>query len=327
MHPRAFLAMVCAAVLLTVVAPGHAQGPAKVYRIGVLDTSPITPNPNLDAFRQALRELGYVEGRNVVFEFRSGADRAGAFPSLAAELVRLKVDLILTRGTAAVTAAKNATTTIPIVMAASGDPLGTGVVSSLARPGGNVTGLSALTAEVSGKRVQLLRDAIPGVRRLAVILDRGTGLADQQWQTTAETARALGIEPQLIEIARAEDLEPAFDLAVKRRADAVVVGLGSIMQGNVARIAALVTRRRLPAAFISREFVDAGGLLAYGVSYPDSYRRAARYVDRIFKGAKPADLPIEQPTKFEFVINLRTAQTFGLTIPESVLLRADEVIR
>ena len=305
----------------------EAQKAEKVYRIGVLDPSQLARNAtNLDAFRQGLRELGYVEGQNFVLEYRSPGSRANGFPDLANELVRLKVDLILTRGTAAAAAAKNATRTIPSVMAASGDPLGVGVVTGLARPGGNVTGLTALTSEVSGKRLQLLKDAIPRIQRIAAVFDRGTGFVTT-WRATEEAARSLGLVPQLLYIEKAEDLGSAFDAAFKGRADAVVVGLGPVMQNNVGRVVDLAARHRLPSAFVSREFVDAGGLMAYGVSYPDSYRRAALYVDKIFKGAKPSDLPIEQPTKFEFVINLKTAKALGLTIPPSVLLRADDVIR
>ena len=312
--------------LSTVTFAAEAQKAGKVYRIGVLDPAPVVPNANLDAFREGLRELGYVEGQNLVIEYRSPAGRPGVFPDLAAELVRLKVDLILTRGTAAVTAAKNATRTIPIVMAASGDPVGTGVVTGLARPGGNVTGLSALTVQVSGKRIQLLKDAVPGIKRIAAVLDTGR-LVPQQWPAMERSARSLGVEPHLVEITKADDLGPAFDLAIKHRAEAVVVGLGPVTQNNVGRVIDLATMHRLPSAFISREFVEAGGLMSYGVSYPDAYRRAAAYVDKIFKGAKPADLPIEQPTKFELVLNLKTAKTLGLTIPQLVLLRADAVIR
>jgi len=221
-------------------------------------------------------------------------------------------------------AAKNATRTIPIVMAASGDPLGAGVVTGLARPGGNVTGLSALTAEVSGKRLQLLKEAIPGARRLAAFLDRGAPVT--QWRGTEQAARSIGLRPQVFYVERAEDLGPAFDAAVKQRADAVLVGLGAVIQSNVGPVVELAARHRLPTVFGSREFVVAGGLMAYGVSYPDSYRRAASFVDKIFKGAKPADLPIEQPTKFELVINMKTARALGLTVPPSLLLRADQVI-
>jgi putative ABC transport system substrate-binding protein len=209
-------------------------------------------------------------------------------------------------------------------MAASGDPLGAGVVTGLARPGGNVTGLTALTAEVSGKRLQLLKEAIPGARRVAAVLDRGAPLTN--WRATEKAARSIGLQSQVFYIDKAEDLGPAFDAAVKQRADAVLVGLGAVIQSNVGRVVELAARHRLPSAFNSREFVVAGGLMAYGVSYPDSYRRAASYVDKIFKGAKPADLPIEQPTKFELVINMKTAKALGLTIPPSLLLRADQVI-
>jgi putative tryptophan/tyrosine transport system substrate-binding protein len=303
----------------------EAQKTGKAYRIGVLEPTPVALNvANLDAFRQGMRELQYAEGRNFVIEYRSPEGQANRFADLAHELVRLKVDLILTRGTPAVTAAKNATRTIPIVMAASGDPLGVGVVTGLARPGGNVTGLSALTAEVASKRVQLLKEAIPKAQRLAAVLERGA-LATQ-WRATEEAARSLGLQSQVFYIEKAEDLSPAFEAAVKQRADAVLLGLGPLIQSNVRRVVNLAARHRLPSAFISREFVVAGGLMAYGVSYPDSYRRAASYVDKIIKGAKPGDLPIEQPTKFELVINMKTAKALGLTIPPSLLLRADHVI-
>jgi putative ABC transport system substrate-binding protein len=312
-------------LLFAVPLATEAQKAGKVYRIGVLDPTPVALSvTNLDAFRQGLRELQYVEKQNLVIEYRSPEGRADRFPDLAHELVRLKVDLILTRGTPAVLAAKNATQTIKIVMAASGDPLGAGVVTGLARPGGNVTGLSALTVEVSGKRLQLLKEAIPGARRLAVFLDRGAPVT--QWRATEQAARSMGLRPQAFYVERAEDLGPAFDAAVKHRADALLVGLGAVIQSNVGPVVELAARHRLPAVFGSREFVVAGGLMAYGVSYPDAYRRAASFVDKIFKGAKPADLPIEQPTKFELVINMKTAKALGLSVPPSLLLRADQVI-
>ena len=324
MDRRAFISGIAGGLLAAPLA-AVAQQTGKVYRIGVLDPTPEALNvANLDAFRQGMRELQYAEGQNFVIEYRSPEGRADRFPDLAQELVRLKIDLILTRGTPAVTAAKNATRTIPIVMAASGDPVGTAVVTGLARPGGNVTGLTALTAEVSGKRLQLLKEAIPGARRVAAVLDRGAPVT--QWRATEQAARSIGLEPQVLYIGKAEDLGPAFDAAVKQRADAVLVGLGAVIQSNVGRVVELAARHRLPSAFSSREYVVAGGLMAYGVSYPDSYRRAATYVDRILKGAKPGDLPVEQPTKFELVINLKTAKALGLTIPQSLLQRADQVI-
>jgi len=305
------LTIVTVVAVLLFAAPlaAEAQKAGKVYRIGVLDTTPVALNvTNLDAFRQGMRELQYVEGQNFVIEYRSPEGRANRFPDLARDLVRLKVDLILTRGTAAVMAAANATRTIPIVMAASGDPVGTGVVTGLAHPDGNVTGLSALTVEVAGKRLQLLKEAIPGAQRLAAVFDKGS-VPVTQWRTTEQAARSIGLHPQVLYIEKAEDLGPAFEAAVKQRADAVLVGLGPVIQNNVGRVAELAGRHRLPSAFISREFVVAGGLMSYGVSYPDSYRRAATYVGKIFNGAKPADLPIEQPTTFGLVINMKSSAT------------------
>jgi len=323
---RAFIAVIAIGSLAGPL-PAGAQLRREVHKIGMLETvSPSVNAANLDAFRQGLRALGYVEGQNFVIEYRSVDGRPERFPELAAELVRLKVDLILTRGTMGVTAAKNATGTIPIVMAASGDPLGAGLVAGLARPGGNVTGLSALTTEVSGKRLQLLKEAIPGSQRIAALLDMSNPTLATQWRAIDQTARSMGLLPQLVDVRKAEDLGAAFDAAVKQRADAAIVGLGAVMQNNVGLIVSLAAERRLPAVYPSRDFVNAGGLIAYGVSYPDSYRRAATYVDRILKGAKPGDLPVEQATKLELVINVKTAKALGLTIPPSLLLRADELI-
>jgi putative ABC transport system substrate-binding protein len=326
MDRRAFITVVGWSIL-TGPLVSEAQQVGKVYRIGVLDTLPVAQNAaNLDAFRQGMRELGYVEGQNFVIEYRSPRSRGNEFPDLANELVRLKVDLILTRTTAAVAAAKNATRTIPIVMAASGDPIGTGVVTELARPGANVTGLNALIRELAGKRLQLLQEAAPKIQRIALVFDRGTTVP-LTWQTTEQAARSLGLEPQLLYVETADDLGPAFDAALKQHANAVLVGLGVVMQNNVRRVVDLVAKHRFPSVFFSREFVDAGGLMSYGIRYPDSYRRAAMYVDKILKGTKPADLPIEQPTRFELVINLKTAKALGLTIPQSLLVRADEIIQ
>ena len=290
MITRAALAATLVLCLFAAPFAAEAQQAGKTYRIGVLDTTPVTLNgANLDAFRQGLRALGYVKGKSFVIEYR-WAGAADQFPDLARERVRSKVDLILTRGQAAITAAKNATRTIPIVMAGSGDPLGTGVVTGLARPGGNVTGLSTFVVEVSGKRVQLLKDAIPGIRRIAAVNSKDR-LGGQRWRAIEQSARSMGLEPHLVEIAKAEDLGPAFDAAIKHRADAVVVGLGPVIQNNVARVVDLAKKHRLPAVFVSRELVDAGGLVAYGVNYPDLYRRAATYVDKIFKVRNRATCP------------------------------------
>ena len=305
----------------------EAQEPGKIYRIGMLETTSMALNAaNLDAFRQGLRELGYVEGRNFMIEYRSADGRRERFPELATELVRLKVDVILTRGTPAVMAAKNATGTIPVVMAASGDPLLSGVVAGLARPGGNVTGLSAIVVEVTGKRLQLLREVVPGVSRIAVLFDMGNPNNALQWKETEIAAPSLGVQPQLLDVRKPGDFGGAFDAAIRQRAGAMVVGIDALTQANHRSIIDLAAKHRLPAIYASREFVDAGGLVAYGVSYPHLYHRAASFVDKILKGAKPADLPVEQPTKFELVVNLKTAKALGLTIPPTVLLQADHMI-
>ena len=327
MERRTFIGVIAGGLFAAPLAT-EAQQPGKVWRIGVLETTSVALNAaNLEAFRQGLRELGYVERQNYVIEYRSADGRPERFPDLAAELVRLKVDLILTRGTPAALAAKNATRTIPIVMATSGDPLGTGVVSSLARPGGNVTGLSSIDAELVGKRLELLKEAIPGIARIALVLNLSNpALATQRKQIEA-AARSLGVQPQFLDVRKPEDLGRAFDTAVKQRADAVHVGLDTLTLTNLRRIVDLSAKHRLPSIYSSRDFVDAGGLMAYGMSRREAYRHAATYVDKIFKGAKPGDLPVEQSTKFEFVINLKTAKALGMTIPPALLSRADEVIQ
>jgi putative tryptophan/tyrosine transport system substrate-binding protein len=321
-------ALVVALVLSSIAAPlaVDAQRPEKLYRIGMLErTSPAINAANLEGFRQGLRELGYVEGKSFVIEYRSADGRDERFPSLAAELVRLKVNLILTRGTSAALAAKNATGTIPVVITGVGDPVGQGVVASLARPGGNVTGLSTLVTEIYAKRVGLLKELVPGAVRLAALINMSNPASPPQWKEVEKATRSLGLQAQLLDVRKPEDLGPAFDDAIRRRADALVVGLETLTQANQRVIVDLAAKHRLPAIYASMEF--AGGLVVYGVNYPDQYRRAASFADRIFKGAKPADLPVEQPTKFELVINTRTAKALGLTIPQSLLLRADQVIQ
>jgi putative tryptophan/tyrosine transport system substrate-binding protein len=306
----------------------EAQQAGKVYRIGMLETTSMALNSaNLEAFRQGLRDLGYVEGRNYIIEYRSADGRRERFPDLAAELVRLKVDVIVTRGTPAVMAAKNATATIPVVMAASAEPVLSGVVSSLARPGGNVTGLSADVVEISGKRLELIREVVPGVSRVAALFNMSNPNDALQWKEMESAAPSLRVQLQLLDVRKPGDFAGAFDAAVKRRAGALVVGIDALTWANHRPIVDLAAKHRLPAMYAGREFVDAGGLIAYGVSYPHLYHRAASFVDKILKGAKPADLPIEQPTKFELVINLKTAKALGLTIPPSLLQRADEVIQ
>ena len=321
------LAFVVAIFLLAAPLAAAAQQPGKVYQIGVLETIAASLNSeNLQAFRQELTALGYVEGRNLALEYRSADGRAERFPELAAELVRRRVDLILTRGTPAAIAAKKATTMIPIVMAASGDPLGSGLVPNLARPGGNLTGLSAVITELAGKRLELLREAFPTFSRVAMLWNPSNPTAANDWRETVAAARALGVMPLSLEVRKSEDFRPAFEGARKQRADVMVVTLDALMQNHHRQIVDLARRHRLPDVYASREFVEAGGLMAYGVSYPDLYRRAAIYVDKIFKGVRPGDLPVEQPTKFELVINLKTAKALGLTIPPSLLVRADQLI-
>jgi len=296
----------------------------KLHRIGVLErTSAAVNATNIDAFRQGLRELGYVEGESFVIEYRSADGHDDRFPVMAAELVRLKVDLILTRGTPAALAAKNATGTTPVIITGIGDPVGQGVVASLARPGANITGLSAAVTDIYPKRVQLLTELVPKASRIAVLFNMGNPALPPQWKEVEKATRSRGIEPQLLDVRKVADLEPAFDTAIRHRADALIVGIDTLTQANQRIIVSLAAKRRLPAIYASTEFT--GGLMSYGVNYPEMYRRAASYAHRIFTGAKPADLPVEEPTTFELVINPRTARGLGLTIPPSLLLRADRL--
>jgi putative tryptophan/tyrosine transport system substrate-binding protein len=324
MDRRMFLVTV-AGGLLAAPLVADAQPAAKVYRIGMLErTSPAINAANLDAFRRGLRDAGYVEGKNLVIEYRSAEGRDDRFPGLATELVRLKVDLIVTRGTPAALAAKNATQAIPVIITGLADPVGQGVVASLARPGGNITGVSAIVTEIYSKRVELLRELAPRVSRIAAILNMSNPSIPPAWKEIERAAQSLGIQAQLVDVRKPDDLGPAFDGAMRQRADAAVVGLDTLTQANQRLIVDLAARHRLPAVYASAEF--AGGLIIYGVNYPDHYRRAASFAERIFKGAQPGDLPVERPTKFELVINLKTAKALGLTIPPSLLQRADQVI-
>ena len=303
----------------------RAQSSSKVWRIGVLETTSMALNaPNFDAFRQSLRDLGYVERKNLIIEYRSAEGRGERFAELTADLLRLNVDVIVTRGTPAVLAAKKATTTTPIVMAAVGDPLR--VVSSLARPGGNITGLSGYTTDLEAKRAQLIKDLVPGAVQVAGLYNMGNPVAPPQWNRVQMAARKLGIELQLLDIRKAEDIAPAFDAATAQRVEAVVVGIDALTQENRTLIARLAADQRLPAIYVSREYIDAGGLIAYGPIYPDLYRRAAIYVDKILRGVSPSNLAVEQPTKFELIINLKAARAIGIQVPMTLLVRADEVI-
>jgi len=324
MDRRTFIGRVAGGLLAAPLA-AHAQEVGKVYRIGILEAIPAARNAaNLDALRQGLRDLGYVEGQNLVIEYRSADGRAERFLDLASELVRLKVDLLVTRGTPAARAAKNATETIPVVMATMGDPQPT--VASFAHPGGNMTGVTTFSTELTGKRLELLKELVPRLARVALLHNMGNPAAPPEWAETQTAARALGLQAALLDVRRPDDLGRAFERAVRQHVDALLIGADGLTQMHQQAILDLVARQRLPAAYPTREFVEAGGLMAYAVSYPDLYFRLASFVDKIFKGAKPADLPIEQPTKFELVINLKTAQALGLTVPQSLLLRADAMI-
>lgn len=325
MKRREFILAVGAAAVWPLAA--RAQQPAKTYRIGVLETVSLASNAkNIDALKRGLRELGYVENQNYVLEYRSADGDAGRFPSLAEELVRLRADLIVTRGTPAARAAKSATEQIPIVMAAIGEPLGVGVVASLARPGGNVTGLSAFVTELAGKRVELLKELRPGNSTAAFFSNMGNPVVPPQWEETKKAAQKLGIEVFLLDVRTKGDIPAAFEAATARRADTLLVGVDGLIQETRQLIADLAAKHRLAAIFPSREFVDAGGLMAYGVSYPDLYFRSASLIDKILRGAKPGDLPVEQPTKLEFIVNLQAAKAIGLTVPMLLIARADEVI-
>jgi putative ABC transport system substrate-binding protein len=326
-HRRAFISTLAGGLLAAPLAAG-AQQAGKVYRIGMLETrSTLLNAANIDAFRQGLRELGYKEGQNLEIVYRSSDGHNERFPGLANELVRLKVDLILTRGTPAALAAKSATRTIPVVMAASGAPVESGLVASLGRPGGNVTGLSSVIAELSAKQVALLREMVPRLARVAAIFNMGNPSIPAQWTAVDASARSLGIEPQLLDVRRPEDLQTAFAAAAKQRTEALIVGLDGVTQANLRPIADLAVKHRLPSIYPAKEYVEVGGLITYGASDLHMYHRAAAFVDKILKGAKPGDLPVEQPTKFELVINLKTAKALGLTIPDSLLRRADEVVQ
>ena len=323
-----------AGLLLALAAPlaAEAQQAAKVARIGYLSPH-LATSPHLrEAFRQGLRDLGYVEGRNLVIEYRDAEGKVERLPALAAELVALKVDVIVTEGgnTAAPLAAKQATGTLPIVFASAADPVGSGLVTSLARPGGNVTGLSALGPELVGKRLELLKQAVPGIDRVAV-LRGGSTLGERVLKDMLEAAdvaaRAQGVQPEFIEARGPDEFARAFSDMTSARAGALAVLPSAMFLREHRRLVDLAAKNRLPAVYISRDFVDAGGLMSYGANQSDLFRRAATYVDKILKGAKPGDLPIEQPAKFELVINLKTAKDLGLTIPPSVLARADDLIQ
>jgi len=309
--------------LLAAALAAEAPPAGKIPRVGILAQN----SPLWEDFRQGLRDLGYVEGRTIVVENRWGEGSDERFPRLAADLARLGADVIVTWGTPATLAAKNATNTIPIVMAASGDPVGTRLIAGLARPGGNITGLSSHNPGLEAKRLELLKELVPKLSHVAVLWNPANPLHDGLVREVKDTASQLGVRLELVGVKGSTEFDAAFATMKKKRPDALIVEPDNIFYFHSKRIVDFATKSRLPAVFTHREFADAGGLVVYGANYSALFRRAAIYVDKILKGAKPADLPVEQPTKFELVINLKTAKALGLTIPQSLLLRADEVIQ
>src|SRR5262245_30500554 len=329
-HKVALFLLLTASILITFLS-AEAQPPKKVPRIGYLSpTDPASESTRSEGIRLALRALGYIEGQNIATEYRYVEGKIDRYPELTAELVRLKVDIIVVAGgSQAVRAAKNATKTIPIVMVGLGiDPVVAGFVESLSRPGGNVTGITNLVPELGGKRLELLKEAVPKLAHVAVLYDPATPASTRNVKEVfPEAARALGLTVRSWEVRAADDFERVFAALNKERPDGLYVTGGALIINNQKRVVGLALKSRLPSMYQSSEAVDAGGLMSYGADLADSYRRVAYYVDRILKGAKPADLPVEQPTKFELVINLKTANQIGVNIPQSMLYRADKVIR
>ena len=317
-------------MLVGYVGMADAQQPKKVPRIGYVSGSgdPSNPGPFVDAFRQGLQDRGYIEGKNILVEHRYAEGNMDSVPTLVGELVQLKVDVLVATNFPAIRAAKQATKTIPIVMVATVDPVVTGIVDSLARPGGNITGLTRLTQELSGKRLELLKEVLPQMSRIGILWDANSTSAAIAFKEYEAVAHALKIQLQSLEVRYPNPhFEGAFQVAAKGRVHAVITVRGCLFNRYQKQIADLAIKNRLPSMFEGNDFVEAGGLMSYTTNDAESFRRAATYVDKILKGAKPADLPVEQPTKFEFVINLKTAKQIGLTIPPNVLARADKVIR
>jgi len=325
---KTIICLALSAVLFALSVSAEAQQPTKIPRIGYLAFVSLSAiSSRIEAFRQGLRELGYVEGKNIVIDWRSADGKLDRLPALAAELVRLKVDIIVTAGPVLTRAAKEATSTIPIVMTFDPDPVGSGFVASLARPGGNITGLSTLSPEISGKQLELLKETVTKLSRVAV-LGNSTSPGNAQALSEMELAAgALKVKLQYLDVLSPKDIETTFRAASKGRAGAVLVLPSPVLTSQRTQIVDLAVKSRLPAIYWRSDFVEAGGLMSYGASQNDLDRRAATYVDKILKGRTPADLPVEQPMKFEFIVNLKAAKQIGLTIPPNVLVRADKVIR
>jgi putative tryptophan/tyrosine transport system substrate-binding protein len=326
MQRREFITLLSGIVAAWPLA-ARAQQPAKIPRIGFLGNSTATMEANLiGPLRDGLRELGYEEGRNVIIEFRWADGKYDQFPALVAELLAAKVDVIITAGTPATLAIKKATSTVPLVFIAVGDPVGTGVVPNLGRPGGNITGLSSIAPDLEGKRLELLREVVPKLSHVAFFLNPANAFHTASMRQARVAAQSLGIKLQPMEVNKSEQLDGAFASIVKEKPDALLILADRVFLHNRKRMMEFAIQQRLPSVNAYRELVEAGGLISYGPSYEDMHRRAAVYVDKILKGTKPADLPIEQPTKFTLLINLKTAKTLGLTVPPTLVARADELI-
>ena len=324
MNNKKLIGLALAALLLALGLPAEAQKPAKVPRIGVLSGP---TEPGVEAFRQGLRELGYAEGKSVTIEHRSAEGKLDRLPGLAAELVQLKVDVIVGSGNLAISALKEATQTIPIVIAIAGDPVGSGFIASLAHPGGNITGLTVIAEQLSGKRLELLKEINPKITRVAVFRSATTPIHAVLWKETQDAATPLKIQVFPLDIRGPDDIESGFGTMVREHANAFIVLAEPVSFTNRKRIVDLAAKNRLTAMYPWNEFADSGGLMAYSPNRDDLWRRSATYVDKILKGRKPADLPVEQPTKFELVINLKAAKQIGVTIPQSVLYQANKVIK
>jgi putative ABC transport system substrate-binding protein len=328
MRKAGVISLLFVVVVLAVAVISEAQQPAKVPRIGFIVGASLSASlARTEAFRQGLRELGYVEGKNIVIEWRYADGKSDRLPTLATELALLKVDVIVTSGGDPTRSAKEATFTIPIVMAQANDPVGSGFVASLAQPGGNITGLSSLAPQISGKRLELLKEIVSKLSRVAVLGSSTNPGNAQSLKETELAAKSFGVQLQSIDVRDPKDIETAFRTASKGRAEGVLVLASLVLNSQRKQIVELTAKSRLPAIYYAPEWVEDGGLISYGVSFTDLYRRAATYVDKILKGAKPADLPVEQPKKFELIINLKAAKQIGLTIPPNVLVRADKVIK
>jgi putative tryptophan/tyrosine transport system substrate-binding protein len=331
MRKEAF-GLVLSFMLFALCSFAEAQQSTTIPRIGYLSRrgtpTPTTPDPNAEAFRKGLRDLGYIEGKNIFLEFRYAEGKTDRLPGLIAELIQLKVDILVSGTSQAIRAAKQATQTVPIVMAITGDPVADGLINSLARPGGNITGLTRLTQDLSGKRLELLKESVHKISRVGALADVSAQATDRGFKSYEAAARVLKIQLQLLEVTGpTPDLDDAFQTASVGRSAALVAIYSAVFVRYAKQIADLAIKNRLPSMFEGSEFVDAGGLMSYSANDAENFRRAALYVDKILKGAKPAELPVEQPTKFEFVINLKTAKQIGLTIPPNMLARADRVIK